>query len=102
MARLVKHRIASPLVDLLYNDFATATQRAALMRELYGNVHALKLAENEVHSLLEALSVNSDRKKVILDNLTELLTTLTSKWVVPIYSYICYVHKFIYLTNHRI
>ncbi|VDP91189.1 unnamed protein product [Echinostoma caproni] len=79
VARLVNHRIACELVDLLYNDYANATQRAALIQELYGNVHALKLAENQVHTLSEALAVNPELSNVMLENLTELLTTLARK-----------------------
>ncbi|THD25204.1 Pumilio domain containing protein [Fasciola hepatica] len=82
VARLVKHRFGSPLVDLLYNDYASASQRAALMQELYGNVHVLKLAENQVHSLSEALSLNPGRRRVMLNNLTDLLTTLATKGLV--------------------
>ncbi|TPP66190.1 Pumilio domain containing protein, partial [Fasciola gigantica] len=82
VARLVKHRFGSPLVDLLYNDYASASQRAALMQELYGNVHVLKLAENQVHSLSEALTLNPGRRRVMLNNLTDLLTTLATKGLV--------------------
>lgn len=80
MARLLQHRIAAEVVDVLYNDYATATQRGELMQELYGNVHALGLAQNQVHSLKHALELNHDKQSLILDNLARLLTTMANKY----------------------
>ncbi|KAF5396024.1 hypothetical protein PHET_11359, partial [Paragonimus heterotremus] len=79
VARLVNHRIAAEVVDLLYNDHANATQRGELVRELYGNVHALKLAQNQVYTLTGALELNPDKRTTILGNVNLLLISLASK-----------------------
>ncbi|KAF8571881.1 hypothetical protein P879_00648 [Paragonimus westermani] len=79
VARLVNHRIAAEVVDLLYNDYANAMQRGELVRELYGNVHALKLAQNHVCTLTGALELNPDKRNAILGNVNLLLTNLASK-----------------------
>ncbi|KAF6773493.1 hypothetical protein AHF37_07916 [Paragonimus kellicotti] len=79
VARLVNHRIAAEVIDLLYNDHANATQRGELVRELYGNVHALKLVQNHVYTLTGALELNPDKRNTILGNVNQLLTSLASK-----------------------
>ncbi|KAH8873268.1 Pumilio like [Schistosoma japonicum] len=41
--RLSQHKYASEIIDTLYNDCATASQRNEMIQEFYGNRHALKL-----------------------------------------------------------
>ncbi|CAL8097552.1 unnamed protein product [Calicophoron daubneyi] len=79
VARLVNNRIAIEVVDMLYNDYATAAQRVELMQELYGNVHTLRLVENDCRSLADALKLNPTKHSTILANVNKLLTSLVSK-----------------------
>lgn len=79
VARLVKNRVACELVDMLFTDYANATQRGELMQELYGNVHALQLSEHRVHSLKDACALNPQKSKIILYNVTNLLISLVQK-----------------------
>ncbi|TGZ67065.1 hypothetical protein CRM22_004982 [Opisthorchis felineus] len=79
MTKLIGNRTSVEVVDLLYNDYANATQRGGIMQELYGNVHALKLVENQIHTLDGALALNPDKKRAILSHVNELLVSMVSK-----------------------
>ncbi len=79
IAKMLRHKHAAEVVELLYNDYATAAQRALILQETYGHKFALQLTSNNVQKLEEALAVNPDKKQVILGNLNDLLVTMVSK-----------------------
>ncbi|CAH8865675.1 unnamed protein product [Trichobilharzia szidati] len=77
--RLTQHRFASEIIDTLYNDYATATQRNEMIQEFYGNRHALRLGEHESYNLEDTLKLHPDKSEVILNNLTVTLINLVTK-----------------------
>nr|CAH8865976.1 unnamed protein product [Trichobilharzia regenti] len=77
--RLTQHRFASEIIDTLYNDYATATQRNEMIQEFYGNRHALRLGEHESYNLEDTLKLHPDKSEVILNNLTVILINLVTK-----------------------
>lgn len=96
IAKMLRHKHAAEVIELLYNDYATAAQRALILQEAYGHQFALQLTSNNVQKLEEAIALNPEKRQVILGNLNDLLVTMVSKCVpsfVPIigdYSYIKY------------
>ncbi|KAK4468429.1 hypothetical protein MN116_007636 [Schistosoma mekongi] len=77
--RLSQHKYASEIIDTLYNDCATASQRNEMIQEFYGNRHALKLGEYEFVTLEDTLKLHPDKDTLILNNLTKILINLVSK-----------------------
>ncbi|CAH8614979.1 unnamed protein product [Schistosoma margrebowiei] len=77
--RLTQHKFASEVIDTLYNDYATASQRSEMIQEFYGNRHALRLGEHKLFTLEDTLKLHPDKSTVILDNLTKILINLVSK-----------------------
>ncbi|CAH8631961.1 unnamed protein product [Schistosoma rodhaini] len=77
--RLTQHKYASEVIDTLYNDYATASQRSEMMQEFYGNRHALRLGEHKLFTLEDTLKLHPDKSTVILNNLTRILINLVSK-----------------------
>uniref|UniRef100_A0A5K3EYX1 PUM-HD domain-containing protein n=4 Tax=Mesocestoides corti TaxID=53468 RepID=A0A5K3EYX1_MESCO len=79
VAKMLRHKHAAEVIELLYNDYATAAQRALILQETYGHQHALQLTANNVQRLEEALDLNPDKRQIILANLNDLLVTMVSK-----------------------
>ncbi|VDN15653.1 unnamed protein product [Dibothriocephalus latus] len=79
ICKLLRHKYASEVVELLYNDYATVSQRAALMREAYGHHIAPQLTMSNVQHLSEALALNPDKRQTMMANLNDLLVTAVSK-----------------------
>ncbi|VUZ44153.1 unnamed protein product [Hymenolepis diminuta] len=79
VAKLLRHKHAAEVIELLYNDYATASQRAFILQETYGQHFALQLTANNVTSLQQALDLNPDKRTTILANLNDLLVTMVSK-----------------------
>ncbi|CAH8544633.1 unnamed protein product [Schistosoma turkestanicum] len=77
--RLTQHKYASEVVDTLYNDYATASQRSEMIQEFYGNRHALRLGEHKLFTLEDTLKLHPDKSIAILNNLTKILINLVSK-----------------------
>lgn len=76
---MLRHKQAAEILELLYNDYATASQRAMIMQEAYGHHFALQLTANNVQRLDQAIELNPDRKQTILTNLNNLLVAMVSK-----------------------
>lgn len=79
LAKLLRHKHAAEVVETLYNDYATASQRALILQETYGHALALQLTVNNVQRLEQALELNPDKRATILGNLNDLLVTMVSK-----------------------
>lgn len=79
MVKLLRHRHAAEVVEVLYNDYATAAQRALILQEVYGHQFALQFTANNVQRLQQALDLDPDKRATILANLNDLLVTMVSK-----------------------
>ncbi len=79
--KLIRHEVASEIVEIAYNDYANACQRAALMQEFYGPTFALFKDEqtNPPRPLTQILSENSEHKESILKHMKESLLPLCNK-----------------------
>lgn len=82
VVRLVKHTEAAEIVELAYNDYANASQRAMLMQEFYGPQFALfKDQENSGQSLSEILTKNPDQKVKLIGHIKQAILPLMNKLV---------------------
>ena len=63
MCRLAQHKMAADVVETIYNDFGTAAQRNALLREFYGPQFALfeEKGGEEGRGLGEILALEEER-----------------------------------------
>ncbi|EUB56227.1 RING finger protein unkempt [Echinococcus granulosus] len=82
VVKLLRHKHAAEVVEMLYNDYATAAQRALILQEVYGHQFALQLTANNVQRLQQALDLNPDKRATILANLNDLLVTMVSKGLI--------------------
>ena len=76
--RLARHTDAAEVLEMAYNDFANAHQRASLVQEFYGPQFAL-LGGPRGQTLEDVLKSSPDQKAAILKNLKETLSPLLSK-----------------------
>ncbi|VDM33121.1 unnamed protein product [Hydatigera taeniaeformis] len=79
VVKLLRHKHAAEVVEVLYNDYATASQRALILQEVYGQQFAFQLTANNVQHLQQALDLNPEKQSTILANLNDLLVTMISK-----------------------
>jgi pumilio family protein 6 len=81
--RLARHREAAEVVETAYNDYANASERAALVQEFYGRKFALfKSREGEEKSLEEILEGGAQERGSVLCHMKEALMKLLDKSVV--------------------
>ena len=65
---------------MAYNDYANASERAALVQEFYGRRFALfKSREGEEKSLKEILTESTQEKNSVLEHMKEALFKLLDK-----------------------
>ena len=70
------------MVETAYNDYANASERAALVQEFYGRKFALfKSREGEEKSLEEILEGGAQERGSVLCHMKEALMKLLDKWV---------------------
>lgn len=90
--KLIRHTEASEIVELAYNDWANAEQRASLIQEFYGPTFALFKHKSEgdspPSSLAQILNENMDQREAILKHLKESLVPLIEKFVMTIYVHV--------------
>ena len=79
--RLIRHTEASEIVEIAYNDYANALQRAALVEEFYGPTFALFKSDGSTppRPLTTILAENCDSRESILKHLKESLLPLCDK-----------------------
>ncbi len=76
--RLVKHTEASEIVEIAYNDYANAIQRAQLVQEFYGPQFAL-FKDNDSRGLGEILVGNPDHSSKLIGHMKQVLLPLMNK-----------------------
>ena len=77
--RLVRHSEASEIVEIAYNDFANAGQRAALMKEFYGPQFSLFSDEPVPMSLSDLLADKPELKGSVMKHMKEAILPLLEK-----------------------
>lgn len=83
VVRLVKHTEAAEIVELAYNEYANALQRAMLIQEFYGPQFALfKDQSSSGKSLSEILAENPDRKEKLIAQIKQTVSPLMNKLVI--------------------
>jgi len=79
--KLIKHRIAAPVLAMAYIDFATSEQRSSLLQEFYGpDFTVFKMSGNQ-KTLQEILELHPAKKKSILKHLLATLAPLMEKGI---------------------
>lgn len=81
--KLMKHKQASQILEVAYNEHANNLQRSNLVEEFYGPSFAL-FKTAEARTLREILTANPEKKESILKNLRECLLAVIDK-LVPIF-----------------
>ncbi|XP_041360109.1 pumilio homolog 3-like [Gigantopelta aegis] len=76
--KLVRHREASEILELAYNEYANAAQRLSIMEEFYGPSFTL-FKNHATKSLDQILTEQPDKKDMILSNMKEALLPLVDK-----------------------
>lgn len=81
--KLIRHTVAAEIIEVAYNEYANACQRAALIQEFYGPTFALFKDQytNPPRPLTLILSENVEHKDSILKHMKESLLPLCDKWV---------------------
>ena len=79
MRRLVRHTEAAEILEIAYNDYANATQRAALVIEFYGPQFSLFKSEAGTTSLAQLLKDKPDQRVSVLKHIKETIVPLLDK-----------------------
>ena len=74
----MRHAHAAQVLEAVYNDYANAGQRAALVQEFYGTQFALFKSGTE-ESLAAILAGHPDEREAILRHMKEALLPLAGK-----------------------
>ena len=77
--RLVRHSEASEILEIAYNDFANAGQRASLMKEFYGPQFSLFKDEPLPTSLNDLLKEKPELRGTVMKHLKEAIFPLLEK-----------------------
>ena len=76
---LVRHKEASDLIELAYNEYANAQQRSLLVQEFYGPQFAL-FKDESAQSLSDILSANSEQRTKLIGHMKQALMPLLDKY----------------------
>ncbi|RNA26403.1 pumilio domain-containing KIAA0020-like protein [Brachionus plicatilis] len=80
VTKLIKHSFACQIVESLFNEYASHTQRNQMLMEFYDPTFAL-LHNQKCKSLKEVLEVQQYSKETILNNIKDILTTCADKTI---------------------
>lgn len=78
--KLVKHKEAASILEIAYNDYANASQRASLIEEFYGPTFAL-FKTGDSQTLDQILEAHPEKKESILKNVKETIPVLMDKQI---------------------
>lgn len=94
--KLIRHKEAAEIVELAYNEYANAAQRAFLLEEFYGPAFAM-FKTHTTHCLDDVLTVQPDKREMIMHNLKDNLLPLIDKQILAL----SIVHKIFFdFFNH--
>lgn len=77
--RLVRHTEAAEILEIAYNDYANASQRAALVSEFYGPQFSLFKAEASNTTLTQLLEDKPCQRVSILKHIKDAILPLINK-----------------------
>lgn len=77
--RLVRHSEAAEVLEIAYNDYANASQRAALVKEFYGPQFSLFKDEATPATLTELLKDRPEMRESLTRHLKESILPLLEK-----------------------
>ena len=77
--RLVRHTEAAEILEIAYNDYANASQRAALVSEFYGPQFSLFKAEASSTTLAELLKDKPNQRAPVLKHIKDTILPLIDK-----------------------
>ncbi|KAK8406690.1 hypothetical protein O3P69_007338 [Scylla paramamosain] len=80
VVKLMKHKIASDVVELAYNDYANAKQRSMMVQEFFGPQFRL-FHEEDIKCLDDALKKHPEMKEYILKDFRSALQPIIDKGV---------------------
>lgn len=80
VVKLMKHKIASDVVELAYNDYANAKQRSMMVQEFFGPQFRL-FHEEDIKCLDDALKKYPEKKDYILKDFRAALQPIIDKGV---------------------
>ena len=74
--RLVRHSEAAEILEVAYNDYANASQRASLVREFYGPQFSLFKDDSGPTTLAEILKDKPELRTTVMKHLKEAVLPL--------------------------
>ena len=74
---LIKHKEAVELVEVVYNEYATAKERALLLQEFYGP--QFTLFEDSGFTIDQILSTSPEQKETIIKYMKQMLINVLNK-----------------------
>lgn len=77
--QLVRHTEAAEILEIAYNDYANASQRATLVSEFYGPQFSLFKAEANSATLAELLKDKPDQRAPVLRHIKDTILPLIDK-----------------------
>ncbi|KAG0721957.1 Pumilio 3 [Chionoecetes opilio] len=80
VVKLMKHKTASDVVELAYNDYANAKQRSMMVQEFFGPQFRL-FHEADIKCVADALKKHPEMKEYILKDLRSALQPIIDKGV---------------------
>lgn len=94
--KLLRHKEAGEIVEVIYNNYANATQRNSIVEEFYGKAFQL-LKTGEAKTFQEVLKADPSKRELLMGSLKKSLTVLVDKSMLE---YSLVHHLFIeYFTN---
>ena len=76
---MVRHTEAAEILEIAYNDYANAGQRAALVKEFYGPQFSLFKDETTPTTLSELLKEKPELRASVMKHLKEAILPLLDK-----------------------
>ncbi|XP_033095268.1 pumilio homolog 3-like [Anneissia japonica] len=81
VCKMVRHKEASEVIEMAYNNHANLKQRSALLEEFYGPSFAVFKKEG-VESLNDIIEAEPEKKRQITEHMAKTLTSMVDKTVI--------------------
>ncbi|XP_033123084.1 pumilio homolog 3-like [Anneissia japonica] len=81
VCKMVRHKEASEVIEMAYNNHANLKQRSALLEEFYGPSFAV-FKKDGVESLSDIIEAEPEKKRQITEHMAKTLTSMVDKTVI--------------------